>query len=234
MKNIYIGEKMWYPINNKLLRGSGKMKGYFAAANEVSCEFVEKKSRFITHARPVESAAQAESFIAEIKKRYPDARHHCWAYRVHDPFGERYSDDGEPQGTAGSPMLAVLQKQDIEDICVIVVRYFGGILLGASGLTRAYSKGCADGVDKVGRSYKCPALILRMEIPYENLGAVERALEHFTTEILEKDYHTAVTLTLALPTEQAQTLKESLNELSGGKIIIKEMGEQLVIFKTRT
>ena len=208
------------------------MKGYFAAANEVESEFVEKKSRFITHARPVSTAEEAEAFIAEIKKKYPDARHHCWAYRVHDPFGERYSDDGEPQGTAGSPMLSVLQKQDIEDICVVVVRYFGGILLGASGLTRAYSKGCADGVELVGRSYKCPALILNIEIPYENLSAVERRLEHQTVEILEKNYHTAVSFTLALPTEDAADFKVALTELSGGRIIIKEDREELVIFKT--
>ena len=207
------------------------MKGYFAAAKEVTSEFVEKKSRFITHARPVTTAIEAEKFISEIKKKYPDARHHCWAYRVHDPFGERYSDDGEPQGTAGSPMLGVLQKQEIEDVCVVVVRYFGGILLGASGLTRAYSKGCADGVDLVGKSYKCPAQVLHVEIPYENLSAVERKLEHQTVEILEKNYHTAVSFTLALPTEQVNNFKESLTELSGGRIIIKEGEQKLVIFK---
>ncbi len=208
------------------------MKGYFAAANEAVSEFVEKKSRFITHARPVTTAAEAESFVLEIKKKYPDARHHCWAYRVHDPFGERYSDDGEPQGTAGSPMLGVLQKQDIEDVCVVVVRYFGGILLGASGLTRAYSKGCADGVDKVGKSYKCPAQILDIEIPYDNFSAVERKLEHQTVEVLEKNYHTAVSLTLALPIEETQQFKSALTELSGGRIIIKDKEQKLVIFKT--
>ena len=91
------------------------MKGYFAASRCAQSEFVEKKSRFITHVATVENATQAEAFIAEIKKKYPDARHNCWAYRVHDPFGERYSDDGEPQGTAGPPMLNVLQKEEIED-----------------------------------------------------------------------------------------------------------------------
>ena len=229
MKNIYNPIKMWY--SNKV-KGSEKMKGYFAAANEVTSEFVEKKSRFITHAKPITNALEAENFISEIKKKYPDARHHCWAYRVHSPFGERYSDDGEPQGTAGSPMLSVLQKQEIEDICVVVVRYFGGILLGASGLTRAYSKGCADGVDKVGKSYKCPSQILDIEIPYENLSAVERKLEHQTFEILEKKYHTAVSFTLALPLEQVADFKMMLTELSAGKIIIKDGEQKLVIFKT--
>lgn len=209
------------------------MKGYFAAAAEAESEFVEKKSHFITHARPVTTAAEAESFVAEIKRRYPDARHHCWAYRVHDPFGERYSDDGEPQGTAGSPMLGVLQKQDIEDVCVVVVRYFGGILLGASGLTRAYSRGCADGVEKVGRSYKCPARVLTLEIPYDRLSAVERRLEHQTYELMDKIYHSAVTLTLAMPVEECEPFKNVLTELSGGKIILREGEEMLVIFKNK-
>ncbi len=208
------------------------MKGYYAAAVEAVSEFVEKKSRFITHARPVETAAQAEEFIAEIRRKYPDARHHCWTYRVHDPFGERYSDDGEPQGTAGSPMLGVLQKQDIEDVCVVVVRYFGGILLGASGLTRAYSRGCADGVELVGRSYKCPAREMQIEIPYDRLSAVERQLEHRTVEIVDKVYHSAVTLTLAMPVEECDDFKNALTELSGGKIIVRDGEEKLVIFKS--
>ena len=207
------------------------MKGYYAAANETECEFVEKKSRFITHARPVETAAEAEAFITEIKRKYPDARHHCWAHRVHDPFGERYSDDGEPQGTAGSPMLGVLQKQEIEDLCVVVVRYFGGILLGASGLTRAYSRGCADGVERVGRSYKCPARELTLEVPYDRLSAVERRLEHQTVEMIDKVYHSAVTLKLALPIEECEDFKAALTELSGGKIIVRDGEEKLVIFK---
>ncbi len=207
------------------------MTGYYAASKEAECEFIEKKSRFITHARPVETLQQAESFIAEIKAKYPDARHHCWAYRLHDPFGERYSDDGEPQGTAGSPMLGVLQKQQIEDICVIVVRYFGGILLGASGLTRAYSKGCADGVALVGKSYKCPALLFTAKIPYDRLSAVERKLQHCQHKVLDKQYHTEVELSLAMPEQQALQLQKELIELSGGKIRITSDGEQLLCFE---
>lgn len=208
------------------------MKGYYVAAQQAQSEFVEKKSRFITHACPVETAAQAEEFIARIKRKYPDARHHCWAYRVHDPFGERYSDDGEPQGTAGCPILSVLQKQEMEDICVVVVRYFGGILLGASGLTRAYSRGCAEGIELVGRSYKCPARELYIEIPYDRLSAVERQLQHKTVEIIDKVFHSAVTLVLAMPIEDCDDFKKELTELSGGKIILRESEEKLVIFKT--
>ena len=206
------------------------MKGYYAASHSAECEFVEKKSRFITDVAVVQTAAQAECFVAEIKKKYPDARHHCWAYRVHDPFGERYSDDGEPQGTAGPPMLGVLQKEQIEDICVVVTRYFGGILLGAAGLTRAYSRGCADGVRTCERSYKCPARELIVEIPYDRLSAVERKLEHLTHSVLDKQYHTAVTLTLAMPSETVDSFVQSLTELSGGKIIARIGAEKLLCF----
>lgn len=208
------------------------MKGYFAAVSAAKSEFVEKKSRFITHVAVVETAAQAEAFVAEIKKQYPDARHNCWAYRVHEPFGERYSDDGEPQGTAGPPMLAVLQKEEIEDVCVVVTRYFGGILLGAAGLTRAYSRGCTDGVHAAGKSYKCPAGELMLEIPYDRLSAVERQLEHLTCQVLDKQFHTSISLRLALPLEQMDEFCHKLVELSGGKIGIKKGEERLICFET--
>ncbi|MBR5783112.1 MAG: YigZ family protein [Clostridia bacterium] len=207
------------------------MRGYYAAGQAAETEFTEKKSRFITHARPVETAAEAEEFIAEIKRRYPDARHHCWAYRTHDPFGERYSDDGEPQGTAGSPMLGVLQKQEIEDICVVVVRYFGGILLGAAGLTRAYSRGCADGVNAAGKRYKCPAQVLSLRIPYDRLSAVERRLEHQTVQMIDKVYADHVTLTLAMPIGEIAEFKAALIELSGGKIGITDGEQKLCCFE---
>ncbi len=207
------------------------MKGYFAAAHAAETEFVEKKSRFITHVATVETAAEAEAFVAKIKKQYPDARHNCWAYRVHEPFGERYSDDGEPQGTAGPPMLGVLQKEEIEDICVVVTRYFGGILLGAAGLTRAYSRGCADGVHAAGKSYKCPARILTLEIPYDRLSSVERQLEHLTHQVLDKTYHTGVTLQIALPSADAEKFTAQLTELSGGKIAVQVGEERLICFE---
>lgn len=207
------------------------MKGYFAASRCAQSEFVEKKSRFITHVATVENATQAEAFIAEIKKKYPDARHNCWAYRVHDPFGERYSDDGEPQGTAGPPMLNVLQKEEIEDICVVVTRYFGGILLGAAGLTRAYSRGCADGVRGAGKSYKCPAKEITIDVGYDRLSLVERKLEHLTHQMLGKEYYTGVTLTLAMPTDQVEDFVHSLTDLSGGRIVTKTGEEKLICFE---
>ena len=104
-------------------------------------EFVEKRSRFIGRVFHVESEAEARARIEETKKRHYDARHNCWCYLLRQGNTVRYSDDGEPQGTAGQPMLNVFQRLGVTDVCCVVTRYFGGILLGAGGLTRAYSKG---------------------------------------------------------------------------------------------
>ena len=112
-------------------------------------EFVEKRSRFISHIWPVESEEQAQQYIKEMKTRYYDARHNCWCYRI-GPAIARYSDDGEPQGTAGQPMLKVLEREEVTNVCCVVTRYFGGILLGAGGLTRAYSKSARDALAAAG------------------------------------------------------------------------------------
>lgn len=117
----------------------GEFRVPFQAADS---EFVEKRSRFISHLLPVESEEDARAFIAQIKKQYYDARHNCWCYLIGENV-VRYSDDGEPQGTAGQPMLNVFQRENVTNVVCVVTRYFGGILLGAGGLTRAYSKGGA-------------------------------------------------------------------------------------------
>lgn len=115
-------------------------------------EFTEKRSRFIGHLLPVETEEQAREFIAQMKKKYYDARHNCWCYLIGGDT-MRYGDDGEPQGTAGQPMLNVFQRENVTNVVCVVTRYFGGILLGAGGLTRAYSKSCprcAGGGRRVG------------------------------------------------------------------------------------
>ena len=112
-------------------------------------EFTEKRSRFIGHLLPVETEEQAREFIAQMKKKYYDARHNCWCYLIgRDVL--RYGDDGEPQGTAGQPMLNVFQRENVTNVVCVVTRYFGGILLGAGGLTRAYSKSARDALAAAG------------------------------------------------------------------------------------
>ena len=125
------------------------MTSYRVPYENGESEFVEKRSRFISHIWRVESEAEARARIEEMKKQYYDARHNCWCYLLQDgPV--RYSDDGEPQGTAGQPMLNVFQRAEITNVCCVVTRYFGGILLGAGGLTRAYTRGAKDALQAGG------------------------------------------------------------------------------------
>ena len=131
------------------------MTEYIVPYQDAESEFTEKRSRFITHLYKVETEAEARARIEETKKKYYDARHNCWCYLLQEGGVVRYSDDGEPQGTAGQPMLNVFQRQEVWNVCCIVTRYFGGVLLGAGGLTRAYTKGAVRWAD-------LPAGIARM------------------------------------------------------------------------
>ena len=128
--------------NNKIL--------YTTVRQEASAEFTEKKSVFIGHAKPVKSDAEAMEFVAKIKEKYKDARHNCYAYYLNSGVLARYSDDNEPQGTAGMPILEVIKKSGVNDCVVAVTRYFGGILLGAGGLVRAYSTAAGLAIEAAG------------------------------------------------------------------------------------
>ena len=123
---------------------------YTTPATEAQTEYIEKKSRFIASIAPVSSEAEAIAFVARIRARYPDARHNVYAYRVLENHAVRYSDDGEPQGTAGVPVLDMLQKSGIDNVALVVTRYFGGILLGANGLVRAYTAAAKAALDAAG------------------------------------------------------------------------------------
>ena len=192
------------------------MSGYLTAKNDAQCEFTEKKSRFITCVRCVETPGQAEQFLKEVREKYADARHVCFAYRTHTPFAEKCGDDGEPQGTAGKPMLAVLQKEEIYDICVAVVRYFGGILLGAGGLARAYTKGCADGVHAAGKATRQAALRLNISLPYSYYQPLLQRLEAFSAVVEQRSFSQNADLRLLLPEAQRERFEAMLRELSAG------------------
>ena len=126
------------------------MTEYNVPYQDAESEFTEKRSHFITHLYKVETEGEARARIEEMKKKYYDARHNCWCYLLKEGGVVRYSDDGEPQGTAGQPMLNVFQRQEVWNVCCIVTRYFGGVLLGAGGLTRAYTKGASDALAASG------------------------------------------------------------------------------------
>ena len=128
------------------------MTEYFVPTGPAETELVEKRSRFLGQVFPVESEKEARARIEAVRKRHYDARHNCWCYRLRAGGAERCSDDGEPQGTAGQPMLGVFQREGVENVCCVVTRYFGGVLLGAGGLVRAYTQSAKDALDAAGIS----------------------------------------------------------------------------------
>ena len=141
--------------------------GYKTLASSAQDEFTVQKSRFIGYAAPVDTQEAALDFIRQIKEKHRDASHHCYAYVIGRNAGVmRYQDDGEPSGTAGQPIMEVLKQQGLVNCCCVVVRYFGGILLGAGGLTRAYSKGCSIAVAAAGTAMMEESLRIALSIPY--------------------------------------------------------------------
>ena len=188
-------------------------------------EFVEKRSRFISHIWPVETEEQAQQYIKDMKAKYYDARHNCWCYRI-GPATARYSDDGEPQGTAGQPMLKVLEREEVTNVCCVVTRYFGGILLGAGGLTRAYAKGAKDAL--VASGVAVMGAWARVEIPctYPLYERVKLEVEAQSGVIDDTLYGADVTLSVSLPADRRAALQARLTELSSGAITLRLLSEE--------
>lgn len=188
-------------------------------------ELVEKKSRFIAAARPVKTEPEAVDFINKTKKKYWDARHHCSAY-VLGAAGELYrcSDDGEPGQTAGRPMLDVLLGQEIRDICVVVTRYFGGILLGAGGLVRAYSGAVQEALKGSVIIEKRLARKLLIHTDYNGIGKLRYILEKRGITILACDYTAQAALTVLVPVGEYETVVNEITEGSGGRAVIEDSG----------
>ena len=207
-------------------------KRYYVPAKYCRTEFVERKSRFITTLTPVHTVEEAEAFLAEIKAEFPDATHNCAAYRIKDPLVERFFDDGEPGGTAGMPMLDVLKKQELFDVAVVVTRYFGGILLGAGGLVRAYSKGCADGVAAAGTAVMELGARLKLTCGYPLYDRVQRMPELQHAEVLDTSFGAEVTMELMLRSAEEPQLRRSLADLSAGTAVLERICEQFYPFKT--
>lgn len=208
-------------------------QGYYVPAEqEVRTEFVERKSRFITTLARVRSVEEADAFIQRIKREFPDATHNCAAYRIKTPLVERFFDDGEPGGTAGMPMLDVFKKENLFDVVAVVTRYFGGILLGAGGLVRAYSRGASDGASAAGLALMEPGVKLSIGCSYSLYDRVQRLLEHFSGEILSTDFSDQVSITLILKEQEAAELARQLADLSAGTALWEEKERFFHPFKT--
>lgn len=192
-------------------------------------EFVEKKSRFIGRIWPVETEEEALQRIQEMKKQHYDATHNCWAYIIRDG-AVRFSDDGEPGGTAGMPMLQVLQREGLYNIVCVVTRYFGGILLGAGGLVRAYTKGAKIAVDAAGKSMKRVWTVLYVPCPYSFYERVRLEITAFDGILRNADFGAEVELEVLFPEKQAPAFLERLTDLTSGTVEGMEVGQEYMAF----
>lgn len=202
-------------------------------------ELVEKKSRFIATTRPVKTEEEAMAFVEEIRKRYWDARHNCYAYVIGERGQlSRCSDDGEPAQTAGRSMLDVLLGEEIRDICVVVTRYFGGTLLGTGGLVRAYSGAVREGLKNSQVVEKIPGRRLRIQTDYNGIGKIQYIAGQMGLTILDTEYTDRVTVTLMVPEEERGRFEAQVTERTNGRAVLEDggslyygmAGEELVLF----
>lgn len=199
------------------------MDEYYIPSGPGESEYEEKRSRFLGHLRPVETEEEARLFITEMKKKYHDARHNCWCYRIRGG-AVRYSDDAEPQGTAGLPMLEILQREGIENAVCVVTRYFGGVLLGTGGLLRAYQKAAKGAVEDAGISVVRAWTKMSIVCDYSDYEKIRSELEQQNAVISDTEYGEKVTLTVLVSQGQGALVTEKLQDRTAGKCICTEEG----------
>lgn len=198
---------------------------YFTISKAASDSFIEKKSEFIGYIAPVKTNDEAVAFINEIKAMHRKARHNVYAYILREDNISRYSDDGEPQGTAGVPVLEVLQKRGLTDVCVVVTRYFGGILLGGGGLLRAYSHAASIACDAahIMDMRLCHRLAIKTD--YNLYGKINYILPNFDVITVNSDFADAVTLEILVMSEKLDVLRKELTEVTNDSAEVTDLGE---------
>lgn len=206
------------------------MKEFITIAESVQSEITEKKSKFIANLFYVENSEEAEKIIKEIKRKYFDARHNCIAYRVIENGNviEKSSDDGEPSGTAGAPMLNILQKNNLANVLIIVTRYFGGILLGTGGLVRAYSTSLLQAIDKCSIIKKCFGEELEIELEYSELESFKYYCRNNKISIVEFQYKESIICKIELEEEVKQKLIEDFKSKKVNLKNIKELSKKYI------
>ncbi len=202
------------------------LESFLRLVQGAEAEIVEKKSRFIAQIEPVASEEEANNFIERVKKKHYDARHNCFAYTV---GGEkplfRFSDDGEPQGTAGKPIMEVINGAGIHNICIVVTRYFGGTLLGTGGLVRAYTAAAKEAL------LSCETKLMKRVCPvdittsYSDLSKVQYILSSHDAHLADQKFEESVTLHVEIPSEKCEQALRSVTEITGGKAFIKTYDE---------
>ena len=192
-------------------------------------EFIEKKSRFIGHVFPVESEEEALEKIQQLKKKYYDATHNCWAYVIRDG-AMRFSDDGEPGGTAGNPMMQVLQREQLYNVVCIVTRYFGGVLLGAGGLVRAYTKGAKIAIDAAGKSMKRVWTVLYIPCPYNFYERVKLEIAAFDGVLRETTFGAEVEMEVLVAAQKAKAFLDRITDMTAATVEGLEIGQEYRAF----
>ena len=214
--------------NPTLLHAAVGEQAYRTLAADAQDEFTEKRSRFIGYARPVTTEREALDFIAAIRAKHWDARHNVYAYRLREGQLSRYSDDGEPSGTAGMPVLGVLQKGELTDCAVVVTRYFGGILLGGGGLVRAYSHAAALGVAAAGVVTMRLCLLCRLVCDYGQYGRLQSLIPSCGGTVTGSEFGAAVTLSFSMTRPDYEAFVPRLADATGGSLRAEIVGESFV------
>ena len=199
------------------------MEEYLIPTGYGEDEFTEKKSRFIGRVWPVETEEEALSHIQATKKQHYDATHNCWAYVIKDGAA-RFSDDGEPGGTAGNPMMQVLQREELFNVCCVVTRYFGGTLLGAGGLVRAYTKGAKIAIDAAGKSMKRVWSVLYIPCPYTFYERVKLEVAAFGGVIRDTQFGSEVELEILVAQPDSQRFLDKITDMTSGTVEGMETG----------
>lgn len=197
------------------------MQEYKTVEKEASDFFIEKKSKFIGYAKPVKTQDDALEFISEIKSKHWDATHNVYAYVLRENNIQRYSDDGEPSGTAGVPVLDVMLKESLVDVCVVATRYFGGTLLGAGGLVRAYSHTSKIALEAAGIITMAQCSVMSAEVDYSFYDRLNILLSDFSAVILNTSFSDKVCVEFSLKENTVDSLNSKLIDVSNGKYALK-------------
>lgn len=198
---------------------------YYTISKPANASFIEKRSEFIGYIAPVKTNDEAVDFVNSIKAMHRKAKHNVYAYILRNDNISRYSDDGEPQGTAGVPVLDVLQKRGLTDVCVVVTRYFGGILLGGGGLVRAYSHAASLACDAAHIMNMCLCRRLKIKTDYGMYGKISYILPNYDTITVNSDFGTEVTIEILVLSEKKNALLKDITEITNGSVDVDELEE---------
>ncbi|MGN0452208.1 MAG: YigZ family protein [Ruminococcus sp.] len=207
------------------------LKDYKTIENYACPEFVEKRSRFIGYIKPVKTESEALEFINSIRSKHWDATHNVYAYVLREQNTCRYSDDNEPQGTAGMPVLDVIRKSGLTDVCVVVTRYFGGILLGGGGLVRAYSHSASLAVEAGGVLYMRGCAVCTLECTYNQYGKLQSLIPESLGALDNTEFTDKVILEFHIPSEMLNVLKKKITDATSGTVEVVSDEERYYPFK---